>query len=203
MDRVLSATEELLTDRLFEELTLAEILERAQVSVGAFYARFGNREGLVSPLHDRYDARLAVISARALDPERWRGVPLGQRVRRLVRYGITAYRRNRGLLRALVLEWRLHPERITDAQRERRELFYKRIATVLIGDGSEISHPDPQAAAHFVFLAYGSICRELLLEGRTSVPLPSAFGGDDRALTDELTRNIHGHLAGAALPERE
>jgi len=200
MERVLAATEELLADRLFEELTLAEILERAQVSVGAFYARFGNREGLVSPLHDRYDERLAAITARSLDPERWRPVPLAQRVRTLVRYGITVYRRNRGLLRALVLEWRLHPERITDGQREQRELFYNRIATVLVGDGTEITHPDPPSAARFVFLACGAICRELLLEGRTSVPLPSDFGGDDRALAEELTRNIYGHLAGAAPP---
>ncbi len=200
MDRVLAATEELLADRLFEELTLTEILARARVSVGAFYARFGSREGLVSPLHDRYDERLAQLTARVFDLERWREVPLEERVRRLVRYGLVAYRRNRGLLRALVLEWRLHPERITDEQRLKREEFYERVAATLVGDGSEITHPDPLAAARFVFLTYGAICRELLLEGRSSLPLPSAFGGNDRALGEELTRNIMGHLAGSPYP---
>ena len=200
MDRVLAATEELLADRLFEELTLAEILARAKVSVGAFYARFGSREGIVQPLHDRYDERLDVVTAQAFDPERWRGVPLVRRVRLLVRYGLAAYHRNRGLLRALVLEWRLHPERITERQRAHRESFYERISTVLIGDGSEITHPDPRAAARFVFLTYGAVCRELLLEGRSTVPLPSAFGGDDRALAAELTRTIHAHLTGVAPP---
>ncbi len=198
MDRVLAATEELLTERLFEEIPLSDILERARVSVGAFYARFGNREGLVSPLHDRYDARVDALTSRTLDPERWRGVPLAERVRRLARYGITAYRRNRGLLRALVLEWRLHPERITDAQRVRREEFYERIATVLVGDGSEITHPDPKAAARFAFLTYGAVCREQLLDGAVSLPLPRVFGGDDRALCAELTRTLVGFLAGAA-----
>lgn len=197
MDRVLAATEELLEERLLEDLTLGEILARARVSVGSFYARFGNREALVPLLHDRYDERVRVICERVFAPARWEGVPLLQRVRRVVRYGLVVYRRNRGLLRALVLEWRLHPERITAEQRASREAFYDRIADALVGDGREISHPDPHAAARFCFLAYGATCRDLLLQGHSSLPLPSAFGADDRVLADELTRLVYLHLAGA------
>lgn len=198
-DRVLAAAEELLAEKLLEELTLAEILERAGVSVGAFYARFGNRDGLVSPLHDRYDERVATIASRVLDPARWARVPLEVRVRSLVRYALMAYRRNHGLLRALVLEWRLHPERITEPQRERRETFFETIADVLVGDSTEIHHPDPRAAARFAFLAFGAVCRELLLQGRDAVPLPTAFG-DDRALAAELSRNVLAHLTYAGPP---
>ncbi|GJM23319.1 MAG: hypothetical protein DHS20C15_32340 [Planctomycetota bacterium] len=198
-DRVLAATEELLTEKLLEEVTLAEILERAGVSVGAFYARFGNRDGLVPPLHDRYDERVAIIAGRVLDPARWAAVSLEERVRSLVRYALTVYRRNHGLLRALVLEWRLHPERITDQQRQRREVFFDAIANVLIGDGTEINHPDPRAAARFAFLAFGAVCRELLLQGRVAAPLPTDFG-DDRALAKELSRNVLAHLTYAGPP---
>lgn len=198
-DRVLAATEELLEEKLLEELTLAEILERARVSVGAFYARFGNRDGLVPLLHDRYDERVEVIAARVLDPARWAGVSLEGRVRGLVRYALMVYRRNHGLLRALVMEWRLHPERITELQRERREVFFDAIANVLIADGAEITHPEPRTAARFAFLAFGAVCRELLLQGRVSSPLPTAFA-DDRALAAELSRNVLAHLTYAGPP---
>lgn len=200
-DRVLAATEELLGERLLEELTLAEILERAGVSVGAFYARFGSRDGLVSPLHDRYDERVETIAARVLDPARWVDVPLEERVRSLVRYALMTYRRNHGLLRALVLEWRQHPERITELQRQRRATFFESIVQVLVGDGSEIKHPNPSAAAGFAFLTVGAVCRELLLQGRDAVPLPAAFP-DDRALGNELSHNVLAHLtcAGPSAP---
>ena len=50
-----------------------------------------------------------------------------------------------------------------------------------------------------LFLAFGAVCRELLLQGRVSSPLPTAFA-DDRALAAELSRNVLAHLTYAGPP---
>ena len=97
------------------------------------------------------------------------------------------------------MEWRLHPERITERQRDRREVFFDAVADVLIGDGAEIRHPEPRTAARFAFFAFGAVCRELLLQGRVAAPLPSAFP-DERALAAELSRNVLAHLTYAGPP---
>ena len=147
MERVLSATEELLREHLFEELTLQQILRRARVSVGSFYGRFAGKDALVAALHERFDTRQAQVLDRILAPDRWRHRPLEERVALLVRYALMLYRRLRGLLRALVLDWRLHPEGITPAHRAHRKALHDRVVDLLVGPGVEIPHPDPRRAA--------------------------------------------------------
>ncbi len=182
MERVLSATEKLLRTQLFEELTLQQILREARVSVGSFYGRFASKDALVACLHERYDARQAVLIQRVLAPERWAGRSLPERVRLLVRYALMLYRRLRGLLRALVIDWRLHPEGITASHRDHRDQFHARVVDVLVGDGSEVPHPDPREVGAFALLALGATCRDVLLTSAPDHPhpVPGLAPGDPR-----------------------
>ena len=52
--RILDATEELLTEQLFESLTISAIARRAGVAVGTIYTRFENKEALLPALFERH-----------------------------------------------------------------------------------------------------------------------------------------------------
>ena len=52
-DRFLDATEALLVERPYEEVTIAEIVLRAERGNGSFYSRFGDKDGVLLALTDR------------------------------------------------------------------------------------------------------------------------------------------------------
>ena len=192
LNRVLDAAEELLVDRRLEDVTLTEILERSGVSVGAFYARFQNRQALIAHIYDRYDRRQTEGAQRVLDPARWEGRSLEQRVELLCRYSVFIYRQEVGLLRTVALEARIHPEMVTLSQREHRTALYERLAQLLLACREEISHPDPDSAVRFGLLMAASVFREKILFA--GAPHASAVQADDRNLALETARVLLAYL---------
>src|SRR5919205_2416789 len=51
LERVLEASTRLLEDEGFEAFTIQDVSQRADVSVGAIYARFGSKESLLRAVH--------------------------------------------------------------------------------------------------------------------------------------------------------
>lgn len=195
LNRILDATESLLRDRLMEEITLAEVLSRSGVSVGAFYARFRNKDALVSCLYDRYDRRLGEATARVLERSRWRDHTLSDRVRVLIRYVAMQYRRHRGLLRALILHARAQPGAINAEQHRHRQRFYDDVTRFLLECRSEISHPDPEAAVRLGLLMAGAAMRDKILHG--DAPQPRSVIASDSWLAREVTRALLSYLSAA------
>ncbi len=194
LDRILEATEKLLETHLMDELTLADILGEAGVSVGSFYGRFKNKEALLPELHTRYARRLDVGSVRVFAPGRWEGRSLRWRVRKLVRYAVLTYRRQRGLLRALSLDWRIHPERVTPSVMVNREAFHRLVASALIGARDEITHPHAEAAVRFGLSLVGAVCRDQMLTGPSGHPQPVDTRASERWLGAELERVLVAYL---------
>lgn len=58
LEAILEATEALLEDRRFEQIPIAEIVLRAGVSNGSFYARFPGKDALLPELYRRYNDEL-------------------------------------------------------------------------------------------------------------------------------------------------
>ena len=56
LDRILDAAEQVLVEKAFGEATLAEIMERAGVTVGAFYRRYPDKNALLRHLDERFFA---------------------------------------------------------------------------------------------------------------------------------------------------
>ena len=54
MERVLTAVEELLVDKPFDQITIAEIAARASSSPTSIYARFTDKSGLLLAAHERF-----------------------------------------------------------------------------------------------------------------------------------------------------
>ncbi|NNL66054.1 MAG: helix-turn-helix transcriptional regulator, partial [Myxococcales bacterium] len=73
LDRILDAAEALVAEKGFEDATVAEIVRRGGSSVGAFYTRFRDKDGLLYALYERYMEQAILTADDALDPQRWEG----------------------------------------------------------------------------------------------------------------------------------
>ncbi len=180
---MLDAAEALLADRSFEAVSVAAVAERAGVTIGAFYARFPDKDALLEALEERVtDAVLGVVS-RATDPARWQGTTVAEALRAYLDDLVTVYHATRGAGRALVL--RSH----TDAGLRRRLERLNaegppRVLDFLLRHGG-IRHPDPERGLEIGLLTIRSTLRELVLfderwPGGSAFPAP--------ILADELTR---------------
>src|SRR5881398_1851649 len=92
LDRILDAAESVLEEKSFSEATLVEIMERAGVTVGAFYRRFPDKDALLHLLDERFFAELYTRSDAVLDPVRWIGIPVDRALREFVAQAVDLYR---------------------------------------------------------------------------------------------------------------
>src|SRR3954465_15784925 len=100
LDRILDAAERVLEEKSFTEATLAEIMERAGVTVGAFYRRFPDKDALLHLLDERFFSELYARADETLDPARWGGASLAAIVAGFAEEAVQMYRARRGLLRS-------------------------------------------------------------------------------------------------------
>ena len=78
LDRILDAAEALVAEKGFEDSPVSEIVQRAESSVGAFYARFHDKEGLLHALYERYYEEAVATTDATLAPDRWEGAEIGR-----------------------------------------------------------------------------------------------------------------------------
>src|SRR3954471_3214818 len=73
LDRILDPAEQVLEQKTFNEATLAEIMERAGVTVGAFYRRFPDKDALLYHLAERFFTELLGMPKEFREQNRWHG----------------------------------------------------------------------------------------------------------------------------------
>jgi len=191
LDRILDATEALLADRTFDQLTIGEVVRRARSSVGAFYTRFPNKKALLAALFDRHQQEAMATVESMLDPARWQGADVREIVKHIVHFTVRLYRRKRGLLRALVLQGHAHPDRRYQDPKQRDHMAVARVGALLATRRAEIQHPDPKLAGALGFLFVLATAREKILFGESTA---SAVRVDDQQLECELIRAFLAYL---------
>lgn len=191
LHRLLDAAERLLDRKTFDELTVLDVVKAAKSSVGSFYARFADKEALLAALYDRHQEEAMATVAAAVDPDRWRGAPLPEIVREIVRFTLGLYRRHRGLLRALVLRGHARPDPRYRDPKKRRKTAIAQVAALLSSRSSEIGHPHPKLAASLGYLSVLATAREKILFRESTA---SAVAVSDRKLEQELTRAYLAYL---------
>lgn len=107
--RILDATEAILEEKNFEEISVSEIVKLAGSSIGSFYARFENKESLLRALDERFTEEATLTTRNYLNPEKWANNSLRDVIGMIIRFLIKIYRAKRGMLRAVVLHARLKP----------------------------------------------------------------------------------------------
>lgn len=184
LDRILDAAEALVAEKGFEDATVAEVARRAGSSVGAFYARFRDKEGLLYALYERYLEQAVATADDALDPERWEGASVAEILAAVVRFLVVIYRERGGVLRAFVL--RNHTDMEFRARQERLSHYVgDKLRALLLARPHGIAHPDPGRAASFGLTIAFSTIESAILFGETR---SGTYSFSDDELAAELTR---------------
>jgi AcrR family transcriptional regulator len=190
LDRILDAAEALVAEKGFEDTPVAEIVRRADSSVGAFYARFHDKEGLLHALYERYYEEAVATADVALDPARWEGASLAELIDSVIRFLVSIFRERKGLMRAFVVRNHTHPEFQARQQRLSHHVVARLSALVLVRRG-ELGHEDPERATRFGFMLVFSALETMILFGEMRSSLLSL---NDDDLATELARSTLAYL---------
>lgn len=147
LERLLDAAEELIAERGVASVTVSEVVRRAGSSVGAFYARFPDKNALLATLHERSCAEALATSELALDPKRWESVDLAGAIFEIVKFTGILYRERRGIVVAFV-ELAAADGSFADRRAALEAQTASRLLEFLRSRESDIAHPDLKVAAH-------------------------------------------------------
>ena len=192
LGRFLDATERLLRTRRFEDVSVEEIVRAAGSSVGAFYARFRDKQALLPCLYERYGdelgARLAALERRRA----WEGKGLEETAEWIVREFLALYRERTQLMRSLALYARTRESEIDAATRERRRAQHALFLAALLAHRARIAHPQPERAAELGLYFAVSVLRDRVLFAESTHAASTRLG--DAELVRECVRMLVGYL---------
>jgi len=190
--RMLDAAETLMEDGTFERATVAEIVKRADTSVGAFYARFADKEALFHMVQLRFLTGARKRLEALTDKTRWTDAPLADVVRAVVSEIVTWFRRWRGVMAALELHARMRRDPVLDERiKDFNDVGWSQVAELLLSRRAEIGHPNPDRAARLGFAFVTASLRELIVFGEG---LMTPVSATDEELATELATALLAYL---------
>jgi AcrR family transcriptional regulator len=179
--RFLEATAVLLTERTFDQISVNDIVERADRTVGSFYARFDDKASVLRVLVEQTGARLRNDAHNFWSVDNWRGRPMAEIISGTVDAVLNAYREAGPVFHAAAI---LAPG--DDSFRAVRlgvwVVCAERFAEVLADRADEIGHPDPERAAELAMTSMIALADLRLIYGTGLRP---AYD-DDEALRADL-----------------
>lgn len=161
MNRMLDAAESLLDSGGPDALTVEAVVREAETSTGSFYARFGDRQGLLVALQDRFLERLTASLTRSFEAAPG-DADLARTVDIVVADFLGAFRTNRAAFVAFMLLNRSEPsmrERGAAASRAAAAA----IADLLHRHRAEITHPDPELAVDLTYRTLFALATQLVM----------------------------------------
>lgn len=186
MSRLFGAVEQVIAERGVADLTVIEVASGAGLAVGTLYTRFAGKDALLRAFAEDFFGRARRTAETVLDDSRWGDLQARELVTAVVRMLVRSYRAKRGLLRALHLYVRSHPDS------ELRALatgftaeFVRRLTELLLRHPKAIAHPAPERAVLLGFLMVDAGARDTILfaDGR-----PTELAVSDPELIDALTQ---------------
>ena len=164
LEKLLEAAEEQIRAEGLEGLTIANVVGRAGLSVGAFYARFPDRTALLhavqSRYHDRVEPQLHERLREMVLPEKTLRRAVGRAIDLLVDHVMGEREISRAFMMSSVFDPVMR-SRGEQVNRARREVF----VTVLLPHKDEIHHADPVLAINMAYGMYAAVVRGALVFG--------------------------------------
>ena len=147
--RMLDAAEALFAKGGADAVTVDAIVRQAKTSVGAFYARFADRAGLLAAMHERFLERMAA-ETRAAVSKAVRQADLARAVTAFVKHALPAARKHRESILFFVVT------SATESPLRQQGLaanpgFAAAFAAVVMPFRKEIAHPHPEHAIDVAF----------------------------------------------------
>jgi AcrR family transcriptional regulator len=190
LERILDAAESLIRERGFDNMTIAEVVERSDSSVGSLYARFGNKLTLLRAVQVRYHARVESSIALEVSEGHARGETLQAAVARVVDVLSEYLLSEPELYRAFIVGAVFDPQVRAQGEKasaERGEV----VGRALMEHREQIRHPDPVLAVRWVYSHCMAVLRERITYGE-GAKLSGGF--TDETMVRELTRTAVNYL---------
>ena len=146
LERFVEATQQLLEQQSFEDITVADIVQRAERTVGSFYARFDDKYAVLHVLTDRLQHRIADVVRAFCDPVRWDGAPLYDFMVESIRLNVQAYRRAGPLYKAS-LQASVTDERFRRRRMETMRLCAEQQKQLVLSRAHELGCADAELIA--------------------------------------------------------
>jgi len=176
LERFVSATRRLLDDRSFEAITVTDIVQEADRTVGSFYARFEDKYAVLHVLSERTDERLRNWTQAFCDPTRWDDEPASAFVEGWVRANVASFHGRPALFRAF-LTAAAHDERFRVRRLEVQRWCAERVKAFLRTRAGELGHADVDRAADRMFELIGMTVERHLLFGPSTETGPTSPEG--------------------------
>lgn len=191
-DRIVGTAWALLAEGGSAGVTVQEVVRRAEVGVGSFYARFDGRDALLLYLHDRLWSDAERWWRAFLAPDRWSGVSVGGLVGEVTRVLVRSHFRREAHLRAFWSRAVAHPaEEIMERTAEWDATFVVAVSDLLETRRDAVGHPDPSRAARLgAFQLLSTLRGHLFFPDSVALDRPLTL----RELILELTRAWMGYL---------
>ncbi|MEQ1693512.1 MAG: TetR/AcrR family transcriptional regulator [Gemmatimonas sp.] len=184
-EALLVAAEHVFSDVGIAQATVSEICERAGVAVGTFYGRFPDKDALLLYWYERFFKRGRVTFDRAFSDTMWEGRAAAEVIRGWVQSRVLHYRKNRKLLKALLLYVRGRPApEFKPFARQLQLPALQRLTDLLNARRDGWRHPDPVNALPMAVVMMESSVQSVVLFNDQRVD--DAQMSDDE-LVDQLT----------------
>jgi AcrR family transcriptional regulator len=194
LERVLGASRSLLEEKGLHGLTIQDVSQRAEVSVGAIYARFGSKESLLRAVHSHAIEWLRAEHEAAFAAAGTPGQRAGDAIPAAVQAIAHIFRRNEDLLRAF-----MHLGAV-DEQIARRGVegiadLARQFKAAVLAHRDKITHPDPETGVDLAFrIAFSTFARRVMRG--------PAFDSDRPIDWDQLVEEVGTACAAYLLQER-
>jgi AcrR family transcriptional regulator len=196
LERVLEAATELLEEQGFDAFTVQDVSRRSGVSVGAIYARFGNKESLLRAVHrhamEAIQPEHEAVAAADASPN----TPVRDVIVAAVRTVAEIFRGNEKLLRAFMHLGAVDDE-ISRRGSEGSIDLSRQFAATVLAHRDQLTHQDPETGVDVAFrMAYCTFARQVMYGPAFESDRPIAWD----ALVDEVGSACAAYLLQEPVP---
>jgi AcrR family transcriptional regulator len=196
LDRIVEALERLIEEKTFESITVAEVCRHADVSVGSFYERVGNKDALLEHLRRRFYADIVEAITLAFDPRRFAGRELAIVLRINAAEMVGLHRARRGAIRATIIEARRNPEFGAHAA-QLNQILMQRVGECWLAHREQLRSGRAESLVAQAFLIAVGFLRESVIWAELWPPSTHSHDDHDE-LVDALTFTLTTFLTGRA-----
>ncbi|GMR13705.1 MAG: hypothetical protein BMS9Abin29_1918 [Gemmatimonadota bacterium] len=151
--KLVAAAQGLILERGVEATTVHDIIDRAGVGVGAFYARFDGREALMGYMRERLWSEATRGWDEFLDPHKWHDAPASGVVTGFVRILVAWNDQHAPMQRAYLVDALRHGDGdVLARMSELDNVIADRVTALLFERADEIGHPKPMTATRLATL---------------------------------------------------
>lgn len=195
LERILQSSTTLITEQSYDEVTIADIAARANISVGGFYSRFQNKAALFTVLQQRLEqeTRARITAALADD---WSATSLHDLLKFIVSNNAELYEKYRGVLTVIHLRTRVLQAGDEDGTRQAyNENIVAQLETMILTKREQIPYRRPRVAIRTAIACMTSMLRDAIVFNDTSLyPKPR----DTRAIAHRIADVMYQYLTAAA-----